>query len=360
VLTRRLFLRHGLACAAAAQAGCYAGATRVSATDVVDVHYHVNTESVRRLAARSAMPDSTLDALPSWRPRESIEQMDRAGVALSVISTPVVPPIVPGGADACSAFARENNDELASIVCAHTGRFGFFAYVPMPFVTETLSEITYALDTLGAQGIYICTSYGDRWLGDEAFEPVMAELNAREAVVYTHPMGASCCVNGLVPPSTPLVSGVPPTVVEYGTDTSRTVASLIFSGTALRYPKIKFIFSHAGGTVPFLVERFEQQAKWNPQAAPQGAAPLLRKFFYDTAQSANPYALGTLLQLVPYTQVLFGSDAPWREQNEQLTAIDRMNVGSAATRAIRHGNAQRILRGNSVVRGSACTARTKP
>ena len=104
------------------------------------------------------------------------------------------------------------------------------------------------MDTLHADGIGLMTSFGSKWLGDPAFEPVMAELDRRKAVVYTHPTVPDCC-RGILPV-------VHRATVEFQTDTSRAIGSVIFTGTAARYPNIRFIWSHGGGTMPFLFERF--------------------------------------------------------------------------------------------------------
>ena len=72
------------------------------------------------------------------------------------------------------------------------------------------------------------TSYGDKWLGDPLFLPVMEELNRRKALVYTHPTAANCCVD--------LVPTQPPVMIEFGTDTTRTIADIVFSGNARRFP----------------------------------------------------------------------------------------------------------------------------
>ena len=91
------------------------------------------------------------------------------------------------------------------------------------------------------------TSYGNRWLGDASFAPILQELNTRKAIVYTHPHDAQCCQD--------LIPGVANQMLEYPTDTTRTIASLIVSNAATQYPDIRFIFSHAGGTLTSIAGR---------------------------------------------------------------------------------------------------------
>src|SRR5262249_26471731 len=221
-----------------------------------------------------------------------------------------------GDSAAARRLARECNEYAAKLAADHPGRFGVFAAMPMPDVDGSLREIAYALDTLKADGVGLFTSYGDRWLGDPAFTPLMEELNRRKAVCYTHPTTANCCHN--------VLPGVPAPIIEYGTDTTRTIASLVFSGTATRFPDIRFIFSHAGGTMPFLTERFVRLPLANKEIAarlPNGVLPELRRFHYDVAQAANPMALASLLQLVPVSQVLFGTDFPFRTSIDHVRGL---------------------------------------
>jgi predicted TIM-barrel fold metal-dependent hydrolase len=164
---------------------------------------------------------------------------------------------------------------------ANPGRFGSFAMLPMQDTDSALREIEYALDVLKADGIGLLTSYGNKWLGHPSFAPVMDELNRRKAILYTHPTLANCCEN--------LLPNVPPTVVEYGTDTTRTIVDIVFSGTAARCPDVKFIFSHAGGTMPFLTERLLKMPVLDKSLLPRvpnGVMHELKRFYYDTAWSA--------------------------------------------------------------------------
>jgi predicted TIM-barrel fold metal-dependent hydrolase len=271
--------------------------------------------------------------LAAWTPEKSLEDMNGAGVSTSMIS------IAPAGnpfSDPATAtrLTHESNEYIARLVTDHPGRFGLFAAVPLPNIGASLLEIAYALDTLKADGIAMFTSYGDKWLGDPAFNPVFEELNRRRAVVYTHPATASCCGN--------LLPDVGDGIIEWGTDTTRAIARLVFGGAASRYPDVRLIFSHAGGTMPFLVERFVNMAR-SAQFAPQfpeGFLGVARKFYYDTAQTANPAAMSALSKVVPLSQIVFGTDFPFRNAAEHvkglmecgvftpadLQAIDRRNV----------------------------------
>ncbi len=213
-----------------------------------------------------------------------------------------------------------------------------FAVMPMPYVEGTLLEIGYALDSLKADGIALLTSYGDKWLGDPTFTPVMEELNRRRAVVYTHPTTATCCGN--------LIPDVPDSVIEWGTDTTRTIASLVFSGTAARFRDVQMIFSHGGGTLPFLTERFVRLALINKNLAarvPNGVEAELKRFYYDTAQAAHPYALASLTKLVPTSQIVFGTDFPYRTAIDHVKGLTDYGFGASDLQAIERDNAVRLM-----------------
>jgi predicted TIM-barrel fold metal-dependent hydrolase len=136
------------------------------------------------------------------------------------------------------------------------------------------------------------------------YRPVMEELNRRKAVVHVHPTAANCCRNLAYAP------GVAPGSMEYGTDTTRAIMGITFSGDAARFPDIRFIWSHAGGTLPFLAARISGAASSAKDRLPNGLMPELKKFYYDLAGAANAGAIASLLQLVTPSQVLFGTDFP--------------------------------------------------
>jgi predicted TIM-barrel fold metal-dependent hydrolase len=220
----------------------------------------------------------------------------------------------------------------------------------MPDIEASLREIAYSFDQLKADGVIVYSNNGDRWIGDKSFDAIHAELSRRRAFVFVHPQSASCCRN--------LVPGVPDPVVEFGTDTTRAIAGLIFGGATTRYPDIKFIFAHGGGTMPYLIERFlgGSQAEIVPGIVTRGQAPPytpvqpaagvlaeLRRMYYDTAQCSNPVAMRALRTVVPTSNILFGTDYFYRTTAETAAALVACRAFDATElAAVFHGNSARL------------------
>jgi predicted TIM-barrel fold metal-dependent hydrolase len=266
----------------------------------IDMHHHFAPPAwVAEVKGRPLLQTANTN----WTPAQSIDDMDRGGVATAVVSI-TNPGLWFGDAAVTRRLARACNDFGAKLVQDYPTRFGLFAAMPMPEVDATLEEIAYAYDTLKADGVGLLTSYGDTWLGNAAYRPVMAELNRRKAVVHVHPTAANCCRNLAYAP------GVGPGSMEYGTDTTRAIVGIAFSGDAARFPDIRFIWSHAGGTLPFLAARISGAANNAKDRLPNGLMAELKKFYYDLAGAANAGAIASLLQLVTPSQVLFGTDFP--------------------------------------------------
>lgn len=324
----------------ASQTALTAGSSAAARPGIIDVHHHVSPPSfIREIVAQGAGERPVV----GWTLEKSLEDMDRAGVATSITS--ITTPGVWFRDDVRAArLARECNDFGAGLMSRYPTRFGLFAALPLPDVDASLKEIAYAFDVLKADGVGLLTSFGDRWLGDRSFWPVLEELNRRKAVVYTHPTTANCCRN--------LIPEVHYSVIELATDTSRAIASLLFTGAAARFPDITFIFSHAGGTMPFLLERFtrypglDRGLGLNLDIAgkvPGGIEAMLQKFYYDIAQAAHPAAMASLLKVVPVSQVLFGTDFPFRTAADHVRGMAASGLSGEQTQAINRLNAIRLF-----------------
>ncbi len=306
----------------------------------IDVHHHILPPSYV-----SAVGDDRIGPLivagktPEWTPQHSVEAMNRNRIEKAITSISA-PGLWFGDVDATRQLTRECNDYAAQMRLDHPGRFGMFASLPLPDVESSLREIAYAFDVLKADGIGLLTNYAGRYPGDPEFAPVFDELNRRGAVVYFHPTEAPCCHLHAV--------GVPAATLEFPFDTTKAVTNLLFSGTLARCRRIRFIFSHAGGTIPFLAERIAR-LEVRPEfraSVPDGVIFELKRLFYDTALSANRQAFSPLLQLVAPEQILFGSDYPFAPETTMAATIKglaELGLSDEVLRGIERANAQRLF-----------------
>jgi predicted TIM-barrel fold metal-dependent hydrolase len=307
----------------------------------IDIHQHfVSPSFLATLGAKNAV--SPVPGFAAWKgysPARAVETLDRVGVATAMLSI-TAPGVWFGDVQEARTLAREMNEYAAAkMVGDYKGRFGLFAVLPLPDVPGSLKEVEYALDTLKADGIGVLTSYGNAWLGDASFTPLLEELNRRKAVVYTHPTDAMCCQN--------MIPRVANQMLEYPTDTTRTIVSLIVSEAATKYPDIRFIFSHAGGTITSIAGRLlgaEMTAENLARTpAPNSRLFHLRRFFYDTAGSVNPVNMAALKTLVPTTQIVFGTDAPFVDGAPQVAGLQTAGFTADELRAIERDNATRLV-----------------
>jgi 6-methylsalicylate decarboxylase len=303
----------------------------------IDVHQHYSSPAYFDLLVRHNA--ITVNQFKNYTPQRNLDEMDKAGVAAAMLS-PTAPAVWFGDVAEARKAARELNEYAAAkMVGEYKNRFGLFATLPMPDVDGTLKEIEYAYDTLKADGVAFLTSYDNKWLGDKAFDPIFDELNRRNAIVYTHPLEAACCKNP--------ITGVSAQTLEYPTDTTRIIMSLIVSNTATRCPNIKFIFSHAGGTLVSIAQRFlGNQVTADGLAKPVEPNSRLyhvRRFYYDTAGSANPIQIQSLKLLVPSSQIVFGTDFPFGNVSATVNGVQASGLSAAELQGVFHDNPARLL-----------------
>ncbi|MFM9971586.1 MAG: amidohydrolase family protein [Burkholderiales bacterium] len=303
----------------------------------IDVHHHVlppfylNERGDEIRATAVGFPQ-----LFQWTPAQSIEEMDRTGVATSVLSIST-PGVWFGDHGEGRDLARRCNEYGAEQVRDHRGRFGLFAALPLPDVEGSLREIAYAFDTLRADGAGLLTSYGNTWLGDSAFAPVFDELNRRRAVVFVHPNVPGCC--------TATVPGVAQGLIELLFDTTRTIISLLYNGTFSRCPDIRFIFCHGGGTLAQTADRIGNLAR-NPIAGPRlpnGVEYELKKLYLDVASMTGKRSFNAIRELVGIEKMLFGTDFPFGPIGPIASGIERLGLSDKDRRAVERDNALALL-----------------
>ena len=291
----------------------------------IDTHHHYFSPRFIREMRDQILKEigGAVQIMEGWTPARAVEMLDEGGIATAILAL-CNPGPWRGDAGLSCLLAQDCNEFAASVAADYPGRFGNFATLPLPDIEGSLKEVAFAFDTLKADGILLHSNEQDRHLGDPSFAPLYEELNRRKAVIFVHPTTPSCCRN--------LMSGVgiPDGILEFPFDTTRTITSLLFSGTLHRFPDIRWIFAHCGGALPMVLERLELVAmRYNVETQkyfPQGVAAEVRKLYFDPITQMDGPGFASLMKMVPPTQILYGTDSPIYHRvpvvNEQLGRLD--------------------------------------
>jgi predicted TIM-barrel fold metal-dependent hydrolase len=302
----------------------------------IDFHHHFNPPFLVAAAAGNRVGANT--ARLNWDLSFSLENMDKAGIATSIITPPT------GFAERTDpssrvAMVRRTNEYGAQLVRDHRGRYLQLVYLPLPDVDAALKEIEYGFGTLNVVGAGFATSYGDKYVSDPSFAPVFDELNRRNAIAYFHPLAPACCGN-LFPDLPEEASAV-----EIPYDTGRAVMSLLLRGVFVKYRNIKWVFSHSGGAVPMFAGRWKNLLAHDDlsKVAPNGMDAEFARVYYETANASSPPTMAALLKFAPLGQVLFGSDHPYVTDEVNMNDLLRANLSTPEMNAILFENAQRLV-----------------
>ena len=283
----------------------------------IDLHHHVIPDFYWEASNEDGNVAGGINP-PRWSLDGAIAYLDEARIDLAVpsISTPGVHL---GDDAAARSLARRVNDYLADIKRDRPDRFGGFAALPLPDVEGSLDQIEYALDVLELDGVSMMTNAGGSYLGDSHFDPIFAELQRRAAVVFIHPIAS--------PDPIAHTLGLPDTLLDYPVDTSRAIAKLHYSNTFARTPDVKYVFVHAGGTIPYLASRFSIVDEMDviPGAQVRGAfADVLLRLYWDTASAFSDPVLHMLRSVTGLGNVVFGTDYPYPRDAISIAGLHQL------------------------------------
>jgi predicted TIM-barrel fold metal-dependent hydrolase len=282
-------------------------------TFTVDVHHHILPDFFWAATNEADHPVGGI-LPPPWSTAAALSFLDDAGIdiAITSISTPGVHT---GDNRAARNLARRCNELSAELVRDHPDRFGGFACLPLPDVDGSLEELRYALEVLHLDGVVLFSNALGVYLGDPRLAPLFDELQRRQTVVFVHPNAS--------PDPAAHALGLPDSLIDFTADTTRAIAHLHYSNTFARTPDVTYIFSHAGGTVPYIAGRFAivDQMGVIPGAEDRGsAADTFRRLYWDTALSWSDPVLAMLRSVVGIDHVLFGTDFPYLRRDLAVRA----------------------------------------
>ncbi|KAK8078037.1 hypothetical protein PG996_004207 [Apiospora saccharicola] len=302
----------------------------------IDIHCHAIPPGYRRYAIDNGheQPDG-MPALPAWSPEQHIALMQKLNISKSILS--ISSPGTHLGLThdgSAPSMARRTNEELSAIAAEHPSHFGFFASLPLPAVEESIAEIDYALDHLGAVGFAVLSNADGVYLGDESLDPVFAYLNKRKAVLFIHPTTCNLLVGGSdeVQAMKPLQE-YPRPMMEFMFDETRAVANLLLSGTVARYPHITYIMSHCGCTLPSIMDRiggFATLVKGGENQSDEFRRLLRERFYFDLAGFPFPNQIHGLLRVLGNggeQRLVYGTDYPFTPEKLVIGLAGKMDEG---------------------------------
>lgn len=248
---------------------------------IIDIHHHVFP------------PDFTIH---KWSMEEDMEAMDQLGITGVLLSCPL---------PADSSNVRKMNEFMAQKSGQDPCRYGFLASIPFDDIDKALEEITYACDVLHADGFSISSHSHNIYIGDDRLDPVFDELNRRKSVVFLHPSPQRAKGFDLRMPTGN------DSVYEFVFETTRSVMDYIYQDKMLRNPDIRWILSHAGGTIPYLAYRLSHASEWGAVKQKSDVImPQLRSVYYDLALSYDESVVSLLKRLSGLSHIVFGTDYP--------------------------------------------------
>ena len=285
---------------------------------IVDTHHHMLPGFFFDATNEKENPVGGLKP-QVWTPESSLTFMDEAGIDIAILSIST-PGIQLPDKLAASELARSCNEFAASLISKHPKRFGAFASVPMSDIDEAIKEITYALDVLKLDGVVLFTNSGGVYLGDKMLTPLFHELQGRKTIVYVHPNAS--------PDPVAHHLGITDNLIDFPGDTTRVIAQMHYGGTFTATPDVKYIFSHAGGTTPYLAGRFAivDEMKIMGDSSNRGtAAETFRKIYWDTALAWSDPVLYTLRHIAGAGKMLFGTDFPYLRKDIAIRSKTHVN-----------------------------------
>jgi aminocarboxymuconate-semialdehyde decarboxylase len=267
-----------------------------------------------------------------------LEDMDRVGIDVEVVSLST-PNVFFADARDQPDVAKMMNDAYADLIVKHPKRFKAFASIPMDAPDAALAELHRTINDLKLQGVILLSNIRGAALTDTRYRPFFEEANRMRVCIFLHPMIPAA--------SEPFKEYVLGPIIGFPFDTTLAVARMCFDGMLKDFPDIKWIIGHAGGAVPFLMERMDSGYRDFAETKvkiDQLPSFYLKRLYYDCV-TFNPYNLHMLRDEVGTDHMLMGSDYPHLlgSIEKAISSIDSLPIPQAEKQRIFGGNALSIL-----------------
>jgi predicted TIM-barrel fold metal-dependent hydrolase len=292
------------------------------------------TLGVRKLLVTKIAPDRRMVEIEAH-----LEDMDRAGVDLQVLS-PTIPHPYFDDQPLAVELAKVSNDALAEVCARYPARFKGFAVLPLPHAEAALAELARAINSLGLHGVVLGANVKGRHLDDESFLPVYREINRRKLTIFLHPM---------IPPGQEEMADYDlSAAVGFHLDTTLATLRLVYRGVFEENPDLNFIVPHLGAMIPYVWDRINSSYRTRPEAqlhVKRPPAEYLTRLYYDSV-NFHPAAWRCALETVGVDRIVYGSDYPLPigSMERGIALVDALDITPERREMIYSGTAARLLR----------------
>lgn len=271
------------------------------------------------------------------------EGMDQLGETLQVL-TLGQPPIedIPDPEKAVD-LARMANDGMAELVLKYPDRFAAAtAALPMHDIDAAMKELDRAIGELHLKGLQVFTTVNGKPLDTPEFMPLYEKMAQYDLPIWIHPVSNNYPYYPVEKDS----SNDFDQGIGWPHATSMAMVRLAATGVLERFPNLKFITHHSGGTIPYLAQRIEF-APTGFKALSKPIIDSLRLFYLDTAVQGNTSNLMCANAFCGADHQLYGTDfgmAGVSMVERVIRSINEMDIPEMDKRKIFSDNAKRILR----------------
>jgi aminocarboxymuconate-semialdehyde decarboxylase len=279
---------------------------------VIDVHAHVTPRRFQQAVVGGSLwhgmspADGELDNLKNrWRPDRRLEEMDALGVDVQLVSPTDCFYQYHQDPEVTAAIAAECNDEVAEMARDYPSRFVGLGTLPLQDTERAVAEMERGMRQLGLAGFMIDDHVNGLLYDHDVFDPFWEAAEALGAFIFVH-QGR-------------------PTSVTYRTekyfllnsvgnlvDRTLTFGSLVYGGVMDKYPELTVCLGHAGGYVPYAIDRMDKGWEMWPDSRGKSQdrpSTYVGRFLYDTVTYTDRN-LRFLIDVVGIDRVVFGTDWP--------------------------------------------------
>ncbi|MFQ5789318.1 MAG: amidohydrolase family protein [Acidobacteriota bacterium] len=275
---------------------------------------------------------------PMTDPSKRLEDMDRVGIDVEVLSLST-PNVFFTDKEHQPEVARIVNDGYAELMAEHPRRFKGFASIPMDAPDEALKELHRAIEELKMNGVILLSNIRGRPLTSPQYRPFFEEANRMGLCIFLHPM--------LPASAEPFSEYVLGPLVGFPCDTTLAVARMCFDGMLRELADIRWIVGHAGGAIPWLMERLDNgfrdfaECRKNIDELPSA---YLKRLYYDTV-TFSPHTLNMLRDQAGVGHMVMGSDYPHLlgSIERSVSSIESLHIPEEEKQGIFSGTALSIL-----------------